>query len=381
MRKILLMLLVLGLVLAACGGGGGDEAADSEQGETEGEAVSSEAAATGAGLLATDPDSLAVVTTLAGSGEAGSEDGAGESATFTQPADVTVGPDGNVYAIEFRGRRVTRITPDGQVTTLLLSPGTGDKDGPASEARVGTLRSLVVVDDGTVYFSDWESKKFKKLTPDGQVSTVAETGFLEDLLLMPDGTILAPAGSFREYVMQITQEGETSAFAGQRASAGVADGPADVVKFANLSGIASDAAGNIYVSQGISLRQKAGDHVIRMIAPDGTASTIAGQRFQEGYLDGFGLDAQFAFPSALAAAPDGTLFVADSVNNCVRRVGPGPDYEVTTVAGACGQAGDLVDGEGESARFKSPQGLHLTEDGVLYVADSLNNAIRVITFQ
>ena len=73
--------------------------------------------------------------------------------------------------------------------------------------------------------------------------------------------------------------------------------------------------------------------------------------------------------------------MADSVNNCIRRVGPGPDYEVTTVAGACGESGELVDGDGQTARFKNPQGLVLTEDGTLYVADALNNAIRKITFQ
>jgi sugar lactone lactonase YvrE len=213
------------------------------------------------------------------------------------------------------------------------------------------------------------------------VSTVAETGFLETMIWDDQGNMLAPAGSFREYIMRITPDGETSVFAGQRASAGSTDGSLENAKFSNVSGLAMDAAGNAYVTQGISLRQKAGDQLIRMITVDGEVITIAGQRFQEGYQDGPGIDVMFNFPVALAAAPDGTLFVADSVNNCIRRVGPAPDYEVTTVAGACGQPGDLVDGEGEAARFKSPQGLALTEDGVLYVADSLNNAIRVITFQ
>ena len=322
-----------------------------------------------------------MVTTLAGSGEQGSADGVGAAATFTQPVDVRIGPDGNTYAISFSGRRIVRITPAGQVTTLAFSEDTGDKDGPTGEAQFGNSRSLAVAADGTIYFADWENNKLKKLTPDGIISTIAETGFVEQVILDPDGNILATGGSNREYIMRITPNGEISAVVGTQGTAGAADGDAATARFANLSGLALDAAGNIYVSQAISLQQKAGDQLIRKSDPAGNATTIAGQRFQEGYQDGFGLDAIFNFPSALAAAPDGTLFVTDSVNNCIRRIGPAPDYEVTTVAGACGEAGELVDGDGQTARFNNPQGIVISENGTLYVADSLNNAIRKITFQ
>lgn len=378
MRKVALLLLVGSLMLAACGGGS-DDSGTQPSDETGGTASGGSAGVSE--LLATDPDSIAMVTTLAGSGEAGAGDGTGAAATFTQPADVRIGPDGNIYAISFRGRRIVRITPAGEVTTLAFSEGTGDKDGPAGEAVFGNSRSLAVADDETIYFADWENKKLKKLTPDGVISTIVEAGFLEQTILDADGNILATGGSNREYVMRITPDGQISEAVGKKGVAGVADGDAATAKFSNLSGLAMDAAGNIYLTQGISLRQKAGDQVIRMVDPGGNALTIAGQRFQEGYVDDLGRDAMFKFPVALAAAPDGTLFVADSLNNCIRRIGPGPDFEVTTVAGACGESGELVDGDGQTARFKNPQGIVLTEDGTLYVADSLNNAIRKITFQ
>lgn len=374
MRKVALFLLVGMLILAACGGSGDSDAPSTDSGTAE------EGPAT-TGLLATDPNSTAIVTTLAGSGEAGVADGTGAAATFTQPVDVRVGPDGNIYAISFRGRRIVRITPSGEVTTLAASENTGDVDGPVGEAKFGNSRSLAVAADGTIYFADWENKKLKKLSPDGVISTVAETGFLEQIAIDDAGNILATAGSNREYVMQITPAGEVSVRVGKQGGAGSVDGPAEDAKFSNLSGLTWDAAGNFYVTQAISLRQKAGDQLIRMSDPAGNATTIAGQRFQEGYIDGPGIDAQFKYPVALAAAPDGTLFVADAVNNCIRRVGPGPDFEVTTVAGACGEEGSLVDGDGATARFKNPQGIVITEDGTLYVADSLNNAIRKITFQ
>jgi len=376
MRKLFPILLILALLMAACGGSGGTSEEASPSSEDGQVAEVAEGTLRGA-----DPNSIAVVTTLAGSGEQGSQDGTGTEATFTQPADVAMGPDGNIYAVSFRGRRITRITPDGQVTTLAASPASGDKDGPAGDARFSELRSLAVAEDGTIYFADWTNKKLKKLTPDGQISTVAETGFLETMIWDGQGNMLAPAGSFREYIMRITPQGETSVFAGQRANAGSSDGTLETAKLSNMSGVAMDGAGNVYVTQAVSLRQKAGDQLIRTITTDGEVITIAGQRFQEGYQDGPGMDAIFDYPVALAAAPDGTLFVADSVSNCIRRVGPEPDYEVTTVAGACGESGDLVDGEGLDARFKNPQGLTLDADGNLYVADALNNAIRKIEFQ
>lgn len=374
MRKLFALLLITALLLAGCGGSGSQDDDSGASGEQAG-GLAADA------LLAEDPNATAIVTTLAGSGEQGSQDGAGAGATFTQPVDVTVGPDGNIYTISFRGRRITRITPEGEVTTLAVSENTGDSDGPVDEARFGNSRSLVVTQDGTIYFADWENKKLRKLTSDGQIMTVAESGFLETMVLDADGNILSPAGSSREFVMRITPAGEMSTAVGLAANAGSVDGDSQTAKFSNLSGIALDEAGNMYVSQGISLRQKLGDQLVRKISPDGAVETIAGQRFQEGYVDGPGIDAQFNFPSALVAAPSGTLFVADSVNNCIRRIGPAPTYEVTTVAGVCGENGDLVDGDGLTARFKNPQGIAIDAEGNLYVADALNNAIRKITFQ
>ena len=377
MQKIALLLLIGVLILAACGESdkGGAQPLDEIGGD------SSDSAAASSDLRANGPNSSVMVTTLAGSGELGSDDGTGAAATFTQPADVRIGPDGNIYAISFRGRRIVRITPAGEVTTLAFSEDLGDRDGPAGEAQFGNSRSLAVADDGTIYFADWENKKLKKLTADGVISTVAETGFLEQTILDPDGNILATAGSNREYVLRVTPDGQVSEAVGREGTAGVNDGDPATAKFSNLSGLAMDAAGNIYLSQGISMPQKAGDQLIRRVDPYGNTRTIAGQRFQEGYQDGSGPNAMFNFPVALAAAPDGTLFVADSLNNCIRRIGAGPDFEVTTVAGACGEDGALVDGDGQTARFNNPQGIVITDDGTLYVADSLNNAIRKITFQ
>ncbi|MBC7225322.1 MAG: hypothetical protein H5T59_13795, partial [Anaerolineae bacterium] len=87
----------------------------------------------------------------------------------------------------------------------------------------------------------------------------------------------------------------------------------------------------------------------------------------------------FTFPVDLAVDQDGTIYVVDGGNNCIRQITP--DGTVTTLAGVCGEPGDLVDGPATEARFKNPQGIALDKDGNLIIADALNHCIRRVVFQ
>ena len=132
-------------------------------------------------------------------------------------------------------------------------------------------------------------------------------------------------------------------------------------------GIAIAKDGTIYVSDaGESNR-------IRKISPDGNVTTLAGGR--EGFADGVGPAASFNTPSALALGPGGNLFVADTGNNRIRKITP--DGHVSTVAGN-GTAG-YVDGPVDKAQFNGPIGLTVSEGGDIYVADTYNDVIRMIT--
>jgi DNA-binding beta-propeller fold protein YncE len=105
-------------------------------------------------------------------------------------------------------------------------------------------------------------------------------------------------------------------------------------------------------------------------------STLAGAAGQEGSADGLGAAARFCYPTGVALCPDGSLLVADEVNNTIRSVSA--EGQVSTVAGAAGQEGS-TDGPAALARFNEPCGLSLGSDGSLYIADSSNHTIRCLS--
>lgn len=157
--------------------------------------------------------------------------------------------------------------------------------------------------------------------------------------------------------------------AGSPGGYGSEDGPGRAARFSRPAGIARDAAGNLFVAD-------ADNHVIRRIAPDGTVATLAGVAGEKGSFDGVGAAARFDRPRDLAADDTGHVFVVDTGNHTVRMIAP--DGRVTTLAGSPGVAG-AVDGAGGSARFADPSGIAIAPDGTLLVADARNHAIRRVT--
>jgi len=132
-------------------------------------------------------------------------------------------------------------------------------------------------------------------------------------------------------------------------------------------GVAVGADGAVYITD-------AGDYNrIQVIAPDGSIKTIAGGA--EGLSDGVEGKASFNTPSGLAVLPDGDLIVADTSNNCIRRVSL--KGETTTIAGN-GKPG-FADGPGKQALFNGPIGVAADSHGNIYVADSYNDRIRLIS--
>ncbi|KAJ1634575.1 hypothetical protein T492DRAFT_611149, partial [Pavlovales sp. CCMP2436] len=131
-------------------------------------------------------------------------------------------------------------------------------------------------------------------------------------------------------------------------------------------GICLDASGTIYVCD-------AGSHNIRRINANGSVVTIAGSG-RPGHADGLGANASFSYPYGIAAAPDGTLLVADSCNHCIRRVTV--DGMVTTLAGRCTQG--ATDGNGTRAAFNYPVSIAVDANGLAYVADRSNHRIRTV---
>jgi sugar lactone lactonase YvrE len=114
---------------------------------------------------------------------------------------------------------------------------------------------------------------------------------------------------------------------------------------------------------------------VRMITPAGVVTTLAGTAGSIGSLDGQSANSQFAFPQGIAVSGSGALYVADSGNNTIRIISPGG--AVTTLAGQPGKRGG-TEGVGTNSLFYHPQGLALDATGNLYVTDALNDSIRVV---
>jgi hypothetical protein len=144
------------------------------------------------------------------------------------------------------------------------------------------------------------------------------------------------------------------------------DGETPRARFSEPFGVAAAADGTVYVSDA------GGADRIRRVTPDGFVVTIAGWR--SGFADGVGPEARFSTPSALALDVDGTLYVADTGNNAIRRITP--DGRVTTYAGD-GTPG-YRDGAATSAQFNGPIGIAIDRDGRVIVADTYNDRIRII---
>ncbi|HEX7677522.1 MAG TPA: hypothetical protein VF713_05320 [Thermoanaerobaculia bacterium] len=111
-------------------------------------------------------------------------DGEGAAARFNSPTDVATDAEGNIYVVEPFNSLVRKVTPGGVVTTLAGAAGqVGDADGAGSAARFGSPSGVVVDAAGNVYVADSEKATIRKVSHDGEVSTLAGTSGAAGILL------------------------------------------------------------------------------------------------------------------------------------------------------------------------------------------------------
>ena len=326
-----------------------------------------------------------IVTTLAGSQTAGTADGTGTAARFQEPRGVATDVGGNVYVADYQNHAIRKITPAGVVTTLAGTTGSsGTADGTGAAARFREPQGIAVDSSGNVYVADSSNHTIRMITPGGVVTTIAGTAGLSGSangtavgtarFREPRGVSVDASGNvyvadYGNHAIRKIAGGTVSTVAGAAGSAGSTDGTGTAARFYYPSSVSSDAAGNLLVADTSS-------NTVRAIDTAGVVTTLAGLAGRSSSVDGTGSAARFEDPYTVAADGSGNLYVADATDHTVRKITPAG--VVTTLAGSKGSFGS-ADGTGAAARFFAPLGIAADSAGTVYVADTGNYTVRMIT--
>jgi len=281
--------------------------------------------------------SAGIISTTAGTGVAGySGDGhPATNALMNRPAGLALDAAGNLYVADNLNSAVRKVTPTGNISTVAGTgyAGYSGDGGPATSAQLHSPQGLAVDSKGNLYFADSLNFRIRMVTTTGIISTVAGGGAASGL---GDG---GPATS---------------------AVLGFSTGPTSV---------ALDAAGNLYIADSTNNR-------VRVVTPAGFIFTVAGNGSAiysgEG---GLATSAQLPGPRSLAVGTSGNLYIADTQS--VREVSP--MGIISTVAGSKspGDSGD--GGPATSAQLYAPRGMVFDRSGNLYVSDESDNCVRKVT--
>ena len=332
------------------------------------------------------------VETLAGNGTSYSQtpDGSGPLAIIDPVGLVVSGNTVTVSDANGLLRQIDLTSKD--VSTMdghYLPPGYADGTFSTAQLETGSTTGITTGPNGGFMLAE-NQRALRLVSAAGDVSTIATgldatsagTGVLAQLPFVfggdsqavtvdPSGNVVI-ADDHSKLVRRISPSGVVSLAAGLVGSfQGEVDGTGSAAQFARLGqSILSDSTGQLFVSDAASIRRISPTNVTTLLTGVRCCAAPAGS----GAIDGSATVAQFNTVKGMALSPDGNLYVADSGNNAIRRVGRSGN--VTTYAGVFGQ-GTRVDGPIATARFIAPSDLALAADGTLYVVDA--GTIRTIS--
>ena len=314
-----------------------------------------------------------VVTTFAGTaGQAGSADGTGTAARFSSPAGLALDAGGTLYVADSANHAVRRISAAGAVTTVASMPDAPLKlalDGAGGIyvlsaqavrrlAADGSIATLPVQPGAGAPANQPFGLGFSGIAVDASgnvfVADAATPGFASGI-----GT-----------VRKLDPQGRALPFGA------AADG---LVRIAFPVDIALDGAGRLLVAnngrQSFTPRVSFSYRSLLRIEPDGTRSVVAGADEDGRTVDGPAMQARFGDPRAIASGPGGQVVVVETGRNAVRLV----DAQGTVTSLAGGDGAGQADGASAQARFDGPEGIAAASDGSLYVAERTGRTVRRIS--
>ncbi|MFT6289570.1 MAG: streptogramin lyase, partial [Ilumatobacter sp.] len=269
------------------------------------------------------------VTTLAGTaGSTGANNANGTSASFNYPTGVAVDGSGHVYVADSSNHLIRKISPSGVVTTLAGDAGnSGAVDGNGTSASFNKPFGVAVDGSGYVYVADQDNHLIRKISPAGVVTTLAGDGsFGEDnangisaSFNNPVGVAVDGSGNVyvadqsNHLIRKISPTGDVTTLAGTAGNSGEDNANGTSASFSYPSGVAVDGSGNVYVAD-------YGNHLIRKISPSGDVTTLAGTAGNSGAVNANGISASFSTPFGVAIDGSGNVYVADYSNHLIRKI-------------------------------------------------------------
>jgi RHS repeat-associated protein len=333
-----------------------------------------------------------VITTVAGNGTAGfsGDGGLAAQASLNYPTDIAFAADDSFYIGNYANHRIRRVGTDGVITTVAGNgtAGFGGDGNLATEAVFNNPHDISVAADGSLYISDRGNNRIRRIDPKGIVSTVAGNGakgFSGDGGMATEASLDSPVGIavaadsslyivdyYNGRVRRVGLDGIITTVAGNGTKGFSGDGGPAIQAALNWpTGIAVAADGSLYIADRYNSR-------IRRVGPDGIITTIAGNGTAGFSGDGGQANkAMLYYPQRIVFGADNSLYFSDAANYRIRRIGW--DGVISTVAGngAIVSSGD--GGPATQASFNWPTGIAISANGSLYFSDYNNHRIRQIS--
>ena len=330
-----------------------------------------------------------IITTVAGDGfnNYSGDGGAAAAAQLSEPEGVAVDGAGNVYIADTANQRVRKVSADGVITPVAGagSAGYSGDGGPATSAQLYHPTGIALDASGNLYIADALNSVIRAVSVAGAITTVAgngTAGFSGDggsaasaQLFRPNGVAVDAAGNLyiadtnNNRIRKVSAEGIITTIAGGSAFGYSGDGdPAYDALLNAPSGVAVDARGNLYIAD-------TGNGQIRKISPAGIISTVPTALAPE---IGSGLPGPpLTEPNSVAVDAAGNLYIAEQEFDRIRKVSASGDVTIVAGNNAAGYSGD--GGPAREAQLYFPYGVAVSAGGDVYIADSLNNAVRLLT--
>ena len=331
------------------------------------------------------------ITTVAGTGVPAysGDGGAATSAALQQPKGVHLDGAGNAFIADSVNHRVRKVDSSGTISTVAGNgtAGYSGDGGTATSAKLHDPTDVVADAAGNVFIADSLNNRVRKVDTTGKITTVAGTGVggysgdggaaTSAKLDTPAGLALDGAGelliadSNNHAVRKVDGSGVIRTVAGTGSFGYSGDGgPAGAAKLHRPTDVAIDAAGNLFVVDNLN-------DAVRKVNTAGTIATVAGTGVSGDSGDGGpATAAQLYGPRGVAVDRAGNLFISDSLNRRIRRVGSSGTITTVVGTGTGGFSGD--GGAAGSAQLDEPARMAFASSGDLYVADRNNSRVRKV---